>query len=294
MEKINFNALDDAELYGLLFTNTHNKENDIKNKDIILSVHGMASNCFKKRDEEISIMANKNKIDYFCFNNRGSELVKYITINGSKHICGTTFENPLDGYSDIVGAIHMLKNLGYTNIHLLGHSLGCTKIVYTYNKLLEENSKLIQNISSISLLSLVDIPMAIKVYLNERYKETLECAMNLNKADLLPANSFIHPISAGTFLSYTVNNHSIDFAKYGRDNKMEALNNIKCPLFMRWGNKKDMIMGKAEELSLLMNHTISNTHKDISIIDGADHGYTGVESIVAEELLNFIKTNNNN
>ena len=283
MEKINFNAIDNTELLGFIF------KSDLKdNKEIILAVHGMASNCFKKRDEEILKKANENNIDYFCFNNRGSDLVKYITRDGNRHICGTTFENPYDGYLDILGAINKLKELGYTKIHLLGHSLGCTKIVYTYTKLLEEKNDTINNIVSISLLSLIDIPMAIKVYLNDRYTETVELAMKLKPSDMLPLNSFIHPISAGTFLCYTMNNKELDFAKYGRDNKMETLNNIQCPLLMRWGNKRDMIMGEAEELSVLMNNTINNDNKDISVISDADHSYTNVENIVAEELLRFI------
>ena len=81
---------------------------------------------------------NQNNIDYFCFNNRGSELVRYIQkdINGEKEklLGGTTYEDVLEGYEDIVGAILKLRELGYKEIYLQGHSLGCTKIVYTYNE----------------------------------------------------------------------------------------------------------------------------------------------------------------
>ena len=291
MKKIDFEALEGAQLYGFIFTKNKEK-NAEKNKEIILSVHGMASSCLKKRDEEIAKKANEHNIDYFCFNNRGSDLVKYIKINSSKHICGSTFENPLDGYLDILGAINKLKQLGYTKIHLLGHSLGCTKIVYTYKKLLEENSEIINNIASISLLSLIDIPMAIKAYLNERYSEILTYALESNSEVILPQNSFIHPISAGTFLCYTVNNKEINFAQYGRDDKMEVLNNIKCPLFMRWGDVKEMIIGEAEELSFNMNNIIKNHNKNISYIHGANHSYDGMENVVANELIKFILNNN--
>ena len=113
-------------------------------QDVILSIHGMSSNCFKERDNVIANTANNLNIDYFCFNNRGSELVKYITknINGKKTkvIAGTSYEEVLDSYYDIVGAILELRKLGYKNIYLQGHSLGCTKIIYTYNKLKEQNN----------------------------------------------------------------------------------------------------------------------------------------------------------
>ena len=72
MEKIDFLATDGIELNGILY------KGEEKTNKIILSIHGMTSNCFKKRDDIIAKSANENGIDYFCFNNRGSEIVKYI------------------------------------------------------------------------------------------------------------------------------------------------------------------------------------------------------------------------
>ena len=159
MEKIDFLVTDGIKLNGILYKSQE------KTSTIILSIHGMTSNCFKERDEIIAKQANKNKIDYFCFNNRGSELVKYIrkNIDGKREkiLAGTTYEDVLEGYEDITGAILKLKELGYENIYLQGHSLGCTKIVYTYNELKEDEDEILTNIKGIILLSLVDIPMSI-------------------------------------------------------------------------------------------------------------------------------------
>ena len=80
MKKIDFLAKDGIELDGLIY------ESDNKTKSIILAIHGMTSNCFKKRDDVVAKTANENQIDYCCFNNRGSELVKYIRkkVDGKK------------------------------------------------------------------------------------------------------------------------------------------------------------------------------------------------------------------
>lgn len=75
MKRIDFLATDGIVLNGILY-NTEKES-----KKIILSVHGMSSNCMKKRDEVIAEKVNEKGIDYFCFNNRGSELVKYIRRN---------------------------------------------------------------------------------------------------------------------------------------------------------------------------------------------------------------------
>ena len=292
MKRMDFLATDGIGLNGLLY------ESKEQTETVILAVHGMSSNCFKKRDEVISSKANDAQIDYFCFNNRGSELTRYIRRNidnkQEKILGGTSYEDVLEGYEDIVGAIIKLKELGYKNIYLQGHSLGCTKIVYTYNELLEEEEEeLLSNVKGVILLSLIDIPKAIKVYLGDKLDEYLQLAEQKEEKqqslDLMPKEAFIHPLSVKTFLRYTRDNKEIDFANYGEDSKFEKLNQIKVPLMMRWGNKNEMILQKADELVKIVNNSIINSNKDIDYIDGADHGYTGKEEELANQIINFIK-----
>ena len=292
MELINFMATDGVNLEGILYKASVN----ISEK-IILSVHGMTSNCFKKRDIEIAKKANEKGIDYFAFNNRGSEIVKYIEKETegqpAKELAGTAYEDVLEGYEDIVGAIIKLKELGYKNIYLQGHSLGCTKIVYTYNELINnDETEILENIKGVILLSLVDIPMALKVYLRDNFKQYLDYAEKLeheNKIyEMMPRESFIHPISVKSFLRYARDNKDIDFANYGKDNELEKLNNIQVPLFMRWGNDNEMIIQQADELSTMVNNIITNENKNIDYIDGANHSYTGKEKELAEQIVEFV------
>lgn len=292
MELINFMATDGVNLEGILYKASFNI-----NEKIILSVHGMTSNCFKKRDIEIAKKANEKGIDYFAFNNRGSEIVKYIEKETegqpAKELAGTAYEDVLEGYEDIVGAIIKLKELGYKNIYLQGHSLGCTKIVYTYNELINnDETEILENIKGVILLSLVDIPMALKVYLRDNFKQYLDYAEKLeheNKIyEMMPRESFIHPISVKSFLRYARDNKDIDFANYGKDNELEKLNNIQVPLFMRWGNDNEMIIQQADELSTMVNNIITNENKNIDYIDGANHSYTGKEKELAEQIVEFV------
>lgn len=294
MEIIDFLATDGVKLNGILY-NCKEKSNEV-----ILAVHGMTSNCFKERDKVISENSNKNGIDYFCFNNRGSELARYIKkdINGKeeKIIAGTSYEDVLEGYEDILGAIIKLKELGYENIYLQGHSLGCTKIVYTYNELVdEEEYDVLSNIKGVILLSLIDIPKAIKVYLGDKFSEYVSLAeekeQEYKSYELMPKDAFINPISAKTFLRYVRDNKDIDFAGYGKDNELEKLNNIKIPLMMRWGNQNEMILQSADELVNIVTNIIENKNKDIDYIDGANHQYNGKEKELAEQIIEFIKSN---
>lgn len=288
MKLVNFLATDGISLNGILY-NSENETNKI-----ILAVHGMSSNCMKERDEIIAKQANKNNIDYFCFNNRGSEFTKYIKrkTNGKKLLGGTSYEDVLEGYEDIKGAIIKLKERGYEEIYLQGHSLGCTKIVYTYNKLKEEKSEIIDSIKAIILLSLVDIPGTLSIYLGDKlnsyigYAEKLEQEGKQNQ--LMPKEAFIHLVSVKTFLRYARDNEEIDFASYGKDTRLEKINNIDKPLFMRWGNVNEMILQNAEDLVNMLNEIIKNPNKDINYIDGADHGYKDRREELAKQIINFI------
>ena len=296
MERVDFLATDGIQLNGFIYKSSEKISNRV-----ILAVHGMSSNCLKKRDEVISKKVNENNIDYFCFNNRGSELVKYIrrNISGKKEkmLGGTSYEDVLEGYEDIIGAILKLKEMGYENIYLLGHSLGCTKIVYTYNELKQDDDDILNNIKGIILLSLIDIPSTLRIYLRDKLDTYISLAEEKErtglKNELMPKDAFIHPISVKSFLRYARDNKEIDFAKYSEENDFEILNNISIPLMMRWGNNNEMILQSADEIVRNVNDKIINNKKDIGYIDGADHGYTDKEEMLAEQVINFIKKYDN-
>lgn len=294
MKKVSFTTEDNVKLDGLLY------ESNIDVKEVVISIHGMSSNCFKKRDDIFSEEFNKNNISYLCFNNRGHDFVaslsKYIDGVKTKIIAGTSYEDVLDSYYDIKSAVKLMLDNGYEKINLLGHSLGSTKIVYTYNKLKSENDYLIlSKISSVILLSLVDIPQAMKYYLKDSYNDIMDYSLQKEKEnkvnELIPLELYGYPMSVKTFLRYYKYNEEIDFSRYGDDSyNFEKLNNITVPLFMRFGNQNEMILQKADDLVNLLNSKINNNNnKSVAYIDGADHSYSGKELILAKEILDFIK-----
>ncbi len=266
-------------------------------KKILIATHGMSSNCFKTRERVIANKCLENDISFLGYNNRGSELVRYLKQNQDgkerKLLGGTSYEDPTDAYFDIKGAINKALELGYNEIYLQGHSLGCTKIVYTYNKLKNEKSEILKHIKGIILLSLVDIPRSLKIYLNSNFSQMLKLAEEKEKNhelfDIMPKESFIHPISVKTFLKYSRDNDDINFAQYNQNNyDFKELNNIDIPLFMRWGNSNEMIEQSADDLVSILNSKIINKFKNINYIDGADHGYTGKEEMLASQIISFL------
>ena len=288
LERVYFNTEDEIELVGLLERPTN------PTKRVVISVHGMQSNCLKRREDILSKEISNAGVAYFAFNNRGAELMTYTRKTTGEKILngGSVYEDVLDGYYDIKGAINKMLELGYTDIYLQGHSLGCTKIVYTYNKLKNENN--VKNIKGIMLLSLVDIPDCQKYDLGDKYTEMMEYAENKEKEgklnDLMPIESFDHPICVRSYLRYFKYNKDIDFARFwDKDYNFKELNNIQIPLFLRWGNVHDLVVQNLDDLIKFLKSKIQNEKLDIGYIDGADHGYTGKEETLAKEIISFIR-----
>ena len=286
MELINLVTKDNIKLNGFLYKSKK------ETKDIILSVHGMGSNCLRKKEVRIAAKAIEEGFDYYCFNNRGSEIARYAKrkVNGVKEriLVGTAFEDPLDGYYDILAAILKLKELGYENIYLQGHSLGCTKILYTYKKLKEENSELVDNIKGFILLSLIDINRVME----HNFKESLDYFINWAEkkeeqgelSQLMPREAFIHPMCVKTYLRYMRDYEPINIDDYNIVKRADK------PVFMRWGTVNEAILYKPQELVEKVSNNINGVKKDIGYIDGANHSYNGHEDELAEQIMNFIKS----
>lgn len=291
MQTIYFDTSDGVKLNGIIYKSNNSKK-------VVISVHGMATNCIKKREELIADRLNSIGIDYLTFNNRGHDIINYSKreINGitESFLAGTAYEVFDDCYYDIEAAIEYSIESGYEEIYLLGHSLGSTKIVYTYNKIKNNNIELKNKIKGILLLSLIDLPFAQKIYLNDKFNRVLEYAEKLEKENeqetIMPDKSFLYPITARVFLRYLRDNEDINFAQYSNSKyDFKELNNIDEPLFMRWGNNGELILQEAKELSENLKGKINNKNLDIGYVDGANHNYANKEIELAEQIKKFMQ-----
>ena len=283
---IELHALDGVKTNGYLISGDRN------NKKVLIEIHGMTSNCFKKRERVIAKTVKNIGIDIICINTRGSEIVKYIKYNdGRRELAGTAYEDIEESYYDLMGVIKYAISLGYSSIYLQGHSLGATKVVYTYTKMKQKQDEELKNIKGILLLSLVDIPDMIRTFLkNEYLLYAEEKEKNGQVLELMPQNAFIHPISVKTYLKYAKYNSEIDFAQYSNENyDFDTLNKIDVPLFMRWGNDNELIRKSAQEQVELMRRVIKKKDADINFINGANHSYNGRETELANDIANFLK-----
>ena len=285
IELVRFKAEDGVRIDGYM------NKGDSKTDKILIQIHGMSSNCFKDREKVISEKMQKIHIDSLDFNTRGSDIVRYVKYDDGRVVLGgTAFEDVEESYYDILGAIKYAISLGYTQVFLQGHSLGATKVVYTYNKMKKEKNEYLKFIKGIILLSLVDIPEMIRDNCSIKTLKYAEEKEQKNEVlDLMPEGSFIHPISVKTFLRYAKYNENIDFARYSNeDDEFEVLNNIDVPLFMRWG-EDDILRKSAKNQVGFMRVKLRNPEHNIWYIEGANHSYKGKEDVLEEENKGFIE-----
>lgn len=291
VEKQYFDAEDGAQLFGLL----HKCDNCTSEK-VVIATHGMGSGCNKKREDCIAKKLTDNGIDMLTYNNRGYGLINTVRFTDGKRLQGTVFEDVEEGYYDILGAVKFMLNKGYKKIYLEGHSLGSTKTVYTYNKLIENNqADILNKINAVILLSLVDVTEVMNYLIKEADEDIIKIAIEKEQLGdlngvIATKSSFMPLTSAKTFLRYYRDNQNIDFAKYTTQGfSFEKINNIKVPIFMRWGNVNELISIHADELVNLLNEKMSNPNKNLGYIDGATHNYSGKEQLLADQIFEFIK-----
>ena len=145
------------------------------------------------------------------------------------------------------------------------------------------------------LLSMVDIPNALQFFFDkdkEKLIELMEQEVKKGNGDILISiPGAILPMSPNAFLKYMKYNEKIDFARFSDENyDFKELNEIKIPLFMRWGNNNELIMQPVNKLVEFLNKKIQNDKKDLNFIDGATHNYSGKEEILANQIFNFLKS----
>lgn len=282
---VRINSTDGIELPGILYTPK------IETNKIVIHVHGMCGNFYENRF--IDVLAEKytdKGYAFITFNNRGKDYITEMIKNNSYIILGSCYEEFKDCVLDIEGVINWARSKKYNEIILEGHSYGCNKVIYYYDK------KKDTCIKNIVLLAPCDIPTMIKKYTGDKYRECINNATKLIKNkkenELIEFPVFANrKISAKTFYNDFLYESVCDFFRYrdGDNNtKSEILNRIEVPTLIIFGDKDDCVLTEPKEtIEKYFKNNIVNCK--IKIIENADHCYTNKY----KELGNIIGKNIN-
>lgn len=268
-ELIRINSTDGIELPGILYT-----PDDNTNK-IVIHIHGLSGNFYENRFIDILAKTYTNKgYALITFNNRGKDYITEMLKGDDAIVAGSCYELFEECILDIEGIVNWVKDKGFNEIALQGHSYGCNKVIYYYDKKREDCIK------NIVLLAPCDIPKEIEIYTGDEYQNCIKSATNLvknNKEDeLIDFNVFANgKISAKTFYTDFLYESSCDFFRYREKNtKSKILNKIQIPVLIIFGSEDSCVLTEPKET---VESYLKNNIKDckIKIIANTDHSYTG-------------------
>ena len=283
-ELIRINSIDEIELPGILYAP---KEETNK---IVIHVHGLNGNFYENRFLDILAKSYTDKnYTFLTFNNRGRDCIAEIFKKNEYTVIGGSLERFKDCILDIDGVVNWVKEKGYTEITLEGHSYGCNKILYYYN------NKKDDSIKKIILLAPCDIPSECKKFLSEEdYKIAKEEATRLVNAN--QENGLIDfsvmakgKIAAGTYYNDFLPGGENDFIRYidGINGTSEVLNNIDIPTLVVFGDIDECVLTQPIEIvKEYLKNNIQNCN--IHIIKGANHSFTNRYEELGKIIINNI------
>ena len=269
-ELVRINSIDQIEQPGILFS-----PDETTNK-IVIHVHGLNGNFYENRFLDTLAKSYTDKgYAFLTFNNRGQGFISELLKGDGFTVIGGSLEKFVDCILDIEGVINWVKQKGYKEITLEGHSYGCNKVLYYYNKKKDDCIK------KIVLLAPCDIPSEGKKFLGEeeynKAKEESTRLVNEGMENKLIDFSIMAngKIAAGTYYYDFLPGGENDFIRYTEDinEKNEVLNSVNIPVLVIFGDIDECVLTQSiDKVKSYLTNNISSSN--IKIINGADHSYS--------------------
>ena len=258
-------------------------------KDIcVICIHGMCGTIIDNYFATVwGKLLAKNDIGFIYEHNRGHSIENDIVMkDGSFKRCGCMYEIFEDCIYDIDLAIQTSKEKGYKRIILLGHSLGCNKVIYYYYKKHP-------NILGMILASAPDM-IGSHLLIEPDYEELLkEAKENIEKNQ---PTKLLHKMiedymymSSQTYYNWFHKNSNLNnLPIISNPKNWEQLETIDVPILTFSGSKdEDYYL----HLDLLKEKATNCKNFEYQIIENTGHTYQEKELETGNLILNWINKN---
>lgn len=283
-ELISFETADKLELEGMLCAPT-------RSKTCIVHVHGMTDNFFGIGVvDNLMHAALRNEMSFFTFNNRGMGTIT--VFQKLKHhlifrTIGTSFENFKDSVLDIDGALKMLRERGYRNFILSGHSTGCQKIAYY------QYSKNARSVKGLILLAPADdLNYQVKMLGPKKFKETLQLAGKLVRAgrgkELMPYEVEPSYFSAKRYYEL-LRPGSVEGNLFNYEGGLKAVSRIKTPILAVFGSKEEFAAISPRRMLKILQGKFQHSYSKTALIKDADHCFCLMEEEVEQAVSRWLR-----
>ncbi len=296
---IPFNATDNVTLPGLLYQPSK------PTKKATIWLHGMGDNAIFYKPQLINALGKahcEQGIAFLAFNNRGAHNRKRLKIaddtlpeEDRSYQGGTYYELIEDAPKDIDGAVQFLKDQGYTELYLAGHSSGTNKIcVYDAQSKKNPFSKYILAGPG------DDTGLFFKSLGEKKYWEALKHAGKLlheQPLHTMPKYTGMYPFSAqsawdilnpdGGYNTFPYYEHTTE--RLGTKSLFKEYQAITVPTLVIIGDNDEFIAPKAA-LDTFLHYTSSKMIKqhDFELVKGGDHTFHDQEAVFAKQIVDWI------
>jgi alpha-beta hydrolase superfamily lysophospholipase len=264
----------------------------------IVCIHGMSGNIIENYFAEIlGEEFSKNNYGFIYGHNRGYNHINdiktsKISKNGSNETkrIGVTYERFEESIFDIDLWVKKANDLGYKKIILMGHSLGCNKVIHYLSKNKCKGVFKVILASAPDMIGLVKLEKYQPNYI-EMLNEAKNNISNNNPRKILSSILWDwYYLSSQTFLDLFEDDCPADNLPLLRSpNKFNELSNINIPIFAFLGEHDDIVINSLnEDLEQIKNKAINCPNFESSILKGANHVYGNKEKELSQLLLKWL------
>lgn len=296
LHHLSFLTSDELELPALLFASEQ------KTQRIVIFLHGNGSSSVFYKPHKLDVFAQRLAQDgwsLLAFNNRGAHYLKKFKRpeHGDEVILGTWLEKIADCQLDINAAIATAQAHGYTEIVLMGESSGANKICVYHEK---------QPTNPVLGYALVgggdDTGLwyqMISGRLHEELNRAREMVAQERGEELRTATVQHMQLSYQSFLDTVDPDGDYNVfpfleasgqATLSTKPLFHAFASLNKPTLLLYGGEdKYCIVPPAEAVKHLIQAHPTPALLSTKVVDGADHGFSGMESEEAESVASWLK-----
>lgn len=295
---IHFEATDRLGLAGLLY------EPRKKTRDIVIFLHGNGDSSvfYSGRSNALGEILTRAGIAYMPFNNRGAYMVKRLRRRVGRKpeslLYGMSRELIRECVPDIEGAIRYARSSGYSRVHLVGHSTGANKIC-VYNAYRPRNAAT----SYLLLAGGDDSGLYRRQWGDAAFDRRLDvCRERIRRGrgeESVP-RAWTPFIMTYRSLYDTINPNG-DYNVFPFLEVMEHRISTR-PLFRHFRSIRTkpayVLYGSEDEfcfddvprcVDILRAYAPPRNRMKFGIVDGANHGFTGMEEQLGTEIVGWVK-----
>jgi pimeloyl-ACP methyl ester carboxylesterase len=234
--------------------------------------------------------ALRNEMAFFSFNNRGHGSITIFT-KLRHHLLfrsiGTTLENFKECLLDIDGALKMLRERGYENFILSGHSTGCQKITYYQYKRKARSVK-----GLVLLAPSDDLNSQIKLIGPKKFKESLKEARRMIRAG--KGKEILHvehdpPYFSAKRYYELYKPGSVEGRLFNYSGRLNEISSIRTPVLAFFGTKEDFAVIPPRKMLKILQGKLRNKFSKTILVDGADHCFCNHEEDVEYSISKWLR-----